>query len=127
MVLTLKIISAAACYQDGAKPAAVGATGLPALALSLRCLARPQSTSATVLDPAAIGAGCGEPVPQLHQAELCLQELRPYQESMKLQLMPSLLEFFSYVFAAGNLLAGPFFEFRDYIEYVERKVGFQSQ
>ena len=56
--------------------------------------------------------------------ELCLQELRPYQESMKLHLMPSLLEFFSYVFAAGNLLAGPFFEFRDYIEFIERKVGF---
>lgn len=38
MVLTLKIISAAACYQDGAKPAAVGTTGRLALVLSLRRL-----------------------------------------------------------------------------------------
>ena len=28
--------------------------------------------------------------------------------------MPSLLEWYSYVFATGNLLAGPFFELRDY-------------
>ncbi len=65
---------------------------------------------------------CGPQVFTLNPT-FCLQELRPYQESMKLHLMPSLLEFFSYVFAAGNLLAGPFFEFRDYIEYIERRVG----
>ena len=115
MVLTLKIISAAACYQDGAKSAAVRTTGLPALAQSLQCLALPASALAAVHFRAVT------------TSKLCLQELRPYQESMKLHLMPSLLEFFSYVFAAGNLLAGPFFEFRDYIEYIERKVGFSSQ
>ena len=59
MVLTLKIISAAACYQDGAKPAAVSATRRLALALPLRCLALPPSVLAAVLDPATINAGHG--------------------------------------------------------------------
>ena len=35
--------------------------------------------------------------------------------------MPSPLEWLSYIFASGNLLAGPFFEFRDYRNYVERR------
>lgn len=43
-----------------------------------------------------------------------LQDLRPYQEARKLVAMPSVLEWYSYVFASGNLLAGPFFELRDY-------------
>ena len=34
--------------------------------------------------------------------------------------MPSLLEYLSYVFAAGNLLAGPNFELSDYLHYIER-------
>lgn len=49
------------------------------------------------------------------------QALRPYQESRKLVNMPSLLEWLSYIFASGNLLAGPFFELRDYCDYIERK------
>lgn len=35
--------------------------------------------------------------------------------------MPSLPEWLSYIFASGNLLAGPFFELRDYCDYVERQ------
>ncbi|KAL3156423.1 hypothetical protein ABBQ38_000734 [Trebouxia sp. C0009 RCD-2024] len=70
MVLTLKMISAAVCYQDGLKNAEV---------------------------------------------------LRPYQESRKLVSMPSPLEWLSYIFASGNLLAGPFFELRDYRDYIERQ------
>ena len=35
--------------------------------------------------------------------------------------MPSLLEWLSYVFASGNLLAGPFFELKDYQDYVQRQ------
>lgn len=38
------------------------------------------------------------------------------------QALPSLLEFLSYVFAFGNLLAGPFFELRDYLDYIGRMV-----
>ena len=49
------------------------------------------------------------------------QELRPYQQSHKLVSMPSLLEWLSYIFASGNLLAGPFFELRDYRDYIERQ------
>ena len=35
--------------------------------------------------------------------------------------MPNLLEYLSYVFASGNLLAGPTFELSDYLNYIERK------
>ena len=35
--------------------------------------------------------------------------------------MPNLLEYLSYIFASGNLLAGPTFELSDYIDYIERK------
>ena len=41
--------------------------------------------------------------------------------------MPSLLEWLSYVFASGNLLAGPFFELKDHQEYFQREAdGFPS-
>lgn len=48
-------------------------------------------------------------------------KLREYAGRKRLPALPSPLEFFSYLFAAGNLLAGPFFEARDYFDYVERK------
>lgn len=35
--------------------------------------------------------------------------------------MPNLLEYLSYVFASGSLLAGPTFELSDYLNYIERK------
>jgi hypothetical protein len=35
--------------------------------------------------------------------------------------LPSLLEYFGFVFAFGNLLAGPVIEFRDYQEWVNRQ------
>jgi hypothetical protein len=37
-----------------------------------------------------------------------------YQKSHHLKKLPSLLEFFGYVFCFGNLLAGPIIEFKDY-------------
>ena len=49
------------------------------------------------------------------------QELTSYQESRKLVAMPSPLEWLSYIFASGNLLAGPFFELRDYRDYIQRQ------
>ena len=49
------------------------------------------------------------------------QDLTSYQESRKLEAMPSPLEWVSYVFASGNLLAGPFFELRDYRDYIQRQ------
>lgn len=71
MVLTLKLVAIAICYQDGAR------------------------------DNDA--------------------NLRDYAKAKQLTRLPSLLEFFSYLFAVGNLLSGPFFEARDYFDYVERK------
>ena len=49
------------------------------------------------------------------------QELKPYQQAHKLTRMPSPLEWFSYLFACGNLLSGPHFELSTYLEYVERR------
>ncbi|KAK9810978.1 hypothetical protein WJX73_003119 [Symbiochloris irregularis] len=68
MVLTLKLISLASCYQDGLRKD---------------------------------------------------EELTEYQRKMKLERMPSLLEYLSYVFASGNLLAGPNFEMADYLKFIE--------
>ena len=35
--------------------------------------------------------------------------------------LPSLLEWLSFMFSAGNLLAGPYFELADYLAYIERQ------
>ncbi len=45
-----------------------------------------------------------------------------YSQAKALHAMPSPLEFLSYVLAAGNLLAGPFFEAHDYFDYIQRRV-----
>lgn len=50
-------------------------------------------------------------------------QLQEYAARKRLRQLPSPLEFFSYLFAAGNLLAGPFFEASDFYDYVQRKVG----
>lgn len=42
---------------------------------------------------------------------------------MRLDRLPSLLEYYSYCFASGNLLAGPFFEAKEYFDFIERRVG----
>lgn len=48
-------------------------------------------------------------------------KLQEYAARKRLRQLPSPLEFFSYLFAAGNLLAGPFFEASDFFDYVQRK------
>ncbi len=47
--------------------------------------------------------------------------LTPYAAAKRLPRAPSLLEYFSYLFCAGNLLAGPAFEMRDYLDYIHRR------
>lgn len=47
---------------------------------------------------------------------------RSYTSKKRLVALPSPLHFASYLFAAGNLLAGPFFEAADFFDYVERRV-----
>lgn len=51
------------------------------------------------------------------------ERLSEYASKKQLRQLPSLLEYFSYLFAAGNLLAGPFFEAHDYFDYVDRKAS----
>lgn len=50
-----------------------------------------------------------------------MQDLSPYQQAHKLVQMPSLLEWLSFVFASGNLLAGPYFELADYLNFIQKK------
>ena len=51
------------------------------------------------------------------------EQLGDYAARKRLQALPSPLHFFSYLFAAGNLLAGPFFEASDYFDYMQRKAS----
>ncbi|CAK0783622.1 hypothetical protein CVIRNUC_006821 [Coccomyxa viridis] len=49
------------------------------------------------------------------------EELSPYQQRHRLTKMPSPLEWLSFTFASGNLLAGPYFELSDYLDFINRK------
>ena len=49
------------------------------------------------------------------------QELSPYQQAHAVRRLPSLLEWLSFMFSAGNLLAGPYFELADYLAYIKRR------
>jgi len=49
------------------------------------------------------------------------EELTPFQATHAIAQVPNPLEFFSYVFSLGNLLAGPYFEFRNYKEFIESR------
>ncbi|EFJ48091.1 hypothetical protein VOLCADRAFT_120919 [Volvox carteri f. nagariensis] len=51
------------------------------------------------------------------------EDLSAYQAAHQLVSTPTLLEFLSYLFGLGNLLAGPFFEFSEYKEFIELKGG----
>ena len=71
MVLTLKLVAIAICYQDGGR----------------------DNNDA----------------------------LREYARSKQLDRLPTVIEFLSYLFAAGNLLSGPFFEAKDYFDFIQRR------
>ncbi|GLC46847.1 hypothetical protein PLESTB_001540800 [Pleodorina starrii] len=49
------------------------------------------------------------------------EDLTAYQAAHQLVSTPTPLEFLSYLFGLGNLLAGPFFEFTDYKDFMELK------
>ncbi|GIL46654.1 hypothetical protein Vafri_3591 [Volvox africanus] len=49
------------------------------------------------------------------------EDLNAYQAAHQLVSTPTPLEFLSYLFGLGNLLAGPFFEFSEYKEFIELK------
>ncbi len=48
------------------------------------------------------------------------QVLREYGRSKRITTLPNPLEFFAYLFACGNLLAGPFYEYADYSHYIHK-------
>lgn len=76
MVLTLKLIAVAMCYQDGSRK---------------------------------------------HEGNL-----HPYALSKCLTLLPSPLEYFSYLFSIGSLLSGPFYEAKDYLDYINRRGAWEE-
>eukprot|EP00983_Pelagomonas_calceolata_P129984 1161652-Pelagomonas_calceolata.AAC.2 len=49
------------------------------------------------------------------------QELNPYQAQHKVDHLPNLIEYLGYAFCCGNLLAGPFVEYHEYMDCVEEK------
>lgn len=55
-----------------------------------------------------------------HEATGEGRPLPPHAARMALRRPPSALEFSSYLFAAGNLLAGPHYDLAEFREYVER-------
>lgn len=50
-----------------------------------------------------------------------LQELSNFQREHVVASTPSPLDFFAYVFALGNLLAGPYFEYTEWLDFVDSK------
>ncbi|KAF5826856.1 MBOAT, membrane-bound O-acyltransferase family-domain-containing protein [Dunaliella salina] len=49
------------------------------------------------------------------------KELNPYQAQHKVEHLPNLIEYLGYAFCCGNLLAGPFVEYHEYMDCVEEK------
>src|SRR4051812_42203946 len=49
---------------------------------------------------------------------LPLQKCTPHQRAMRLTRLPSLLEFFSYVYFFGGFLAGPAFNMKEYLDFM---------
>ena len=52
--------------------------------------------------------------------------LEEYQLSKALDKVPGLFELSSYVFANGNLLGGPYFDFKDWDDFIHRKGPFKE-
>ena len=124
MVLALKLITAGVSYQDGLKKPEV-----PRFCL---LTAVQQSSAHQVAHAMGVTATCrflgscmaAHPVdlsPHLAEELGALQELSPYQQRHRLTKMPSPLEWLSFTFASGNLLAGPYFELSDYLDFINRK------
>ena len=124
MVLALKLITAGVSYQDGLKKPEV-----PHLCLRTalqRPHAYPPAHDMTVAAACiCLGPRMGaQPIDlSLHLADQlrALQELSPYQQRHRLTKMPSPLEWLSFTFASGNLLAGPYFELSDYLDFINRR------
>jgi hypothetical protein len=114
MVLTLKLISTAMCLQDyHEKKEEVGTSQWTGQCG--RAERRQSSRWLTLLCPTP-PSHQHSPSPHHHP-----QEMTPYQRVHHLKSLPSLLEFFGYVFCFGNLLAGPIIEFKDYQNFIRNE------
>ena len=117
MVLALKLISAGVSYQDGLKKPEV-----PFLAQ--RGLLQPLPAHCPVV-AFFRRTRLSMPVDVHYRQALAgdpyAQEMSPYQQAHVVRQLPSLLEWMSFIFAGGNLLAGPYFELSDYLAYIERR------
>ena len=51
----------------------------------------------------------------------CLQALSEYAAAHAVEASPTPLEYLSFVFGLGNLLAGPYIEYVDYRDFIELK------
>eukprot|EP00347_Sterkiella_histriomuscorum_P004431 403360484 len=54
------------------------------------------------------------------------EELFPHQIQARIMTIPSLMEFFSYCYSCCGCLLGPYFEYKDYINMIERKEHYQN-
>lgn len=48
-------------------------------------------------------------------------QLKTYPKQKAIHSLPTPLEYLSYLLSAGTLLAGPFFEAKDYFDYINRR------
>ncbi len=55
-----------------------------------------------------------------------VSKLHPYAMSKRLDVRPTVLEFYSYLLSIGSLLSGPCYEFKDYIAYIHRRGDWKS-
>ena len=52
-------------------------------------------------------------------ADDSLQKMRPFQKEHMIEKLPSLLEFFGFVYFFPSFLAGPAIEIKDYLRFVD--------
>ncbi len=53
-----------------------------------------------------------------HHLHFHAQEMSAYQRSHAFSSLPTILEYLGFVFNCGNLLGGPFVEFKDYQDWI---------
>lgn len=59
-------------------------------------------------------------------SNLLIQQLTDLQKKLAVRSMPSLLEYFGYIFFFGGFLVGPAIEFQDYIEFSRLQGDFKN-
>lgn len=68
-----------------------------------------------------IAAQLGAQTPPRVHVPSAWQELSPYQAAHAVKACPDPLRYLSYVFGLGNLLAGPYLEYVDYRDFMEKR------